>query len=83
MSHLVVETDWHRLLNDVGDSDIHVDLVWGTSDKVGDHDHGKALADTYPHTTVTLIEGADHFLPMTHPELCLRELDRARNTPGG
>jgi pimeloyl-ACP methyl ester carboxylesterase len=83
MSHFVVETDWHRLLNGFDDSDIHVELVWGTSDKVGDHDHGKALADIYLRTTVTLVEGADHGLPMTHPQLCLRELNRARDTPRG
>lgn len=71
---LVIETPWRRLLTDLDANATRVELVWGTRDRVGDRRHAHTFVDGFVNTTVTAVEGADHRLPMTHPEACIDQL---------
>jgi len=75
MRHFVIEADWQGQLNRLDDSGVSVELVWGTNDKVGDSDFASTLTSANANTTVTLVPGADHHLPLTHPALCRDHLD--------
>jgi pimeloyl-ACP methyl ester carboxylesterase len=74
MRHLVLESDWSALLDELDSRETPVELVWGTEDRVGDQAYARALAEGLTHLTVTLIPDADHHLPMTHPDICLAQL---------
>ena len=75
MRHFVLEADWQGHLSCLDDSDTAVDLVWGIDDAVGDSNFAISLASATSNTTVTLVPGADHHLPLTDPELCRDHLD--------
>jgi pimeloyl-ACP methyl ester carboxylesterase len=75
MRHFVIEADWQDHLTRLDDSGVSVELVWGTNDKVGDSDFASTLTSASVNTTVKLVPGADHHLPLTHPELCRDHLD--------
>lgn len=70
MCHLVIDADWQGDLARMDELGIPVELVWGERDRVGDRGHAEALAARAQHTTVTLIPGEDHHLPITRPEIC-------------
>ena len=74
LRHLVIEAPWRRLLTDLDAHCMRVELVWGTRDRVGDRHHAHTVVDGLANTTVTVVEGADHRLPMTHPETCIDQL---------
>ncbi len=74
MHHLVIEVDWPRLLADVDDFGIPVDLAYGTDDEIGDHDYARAISVARSGSTVTMIPNAGHHLPMSHPDVCLDQL---------
>ena len=74
MQHLVVGTDWQRLLSRLDDLDIGVDLTYGTNDRVGDHDYARAVSAAFANAKVTTIPGAGHHLPMSHPSVCVAQL---------
>jgi pimeloyl-ACP methyl ester carboxylesterase len=74
VSHLVIDTDWAELLAELDHNGTHVALVWGTHDRVGDDRHAQALASRCRRATVTIVEGADHHLPMSHPAICIDQL---------
>jgi pimeloyl-ACP methyl ester carboxylesterase len=74
MRHLVLEADWIRGLRDLDLVGVRVELVWGSGDTVGDHDFAQATTAEAPNSRVTIIPGADHHLPMTHPEICIDQL---------
>ncbi|RMH67708.1 MAG: alpha/beta fold hydrolase [Actinomyces sp.] len=71
LRHLVLEVDWARLLDPPGPP---VRLVWGDADPVGDRDLARRLAADRPRVTVAVVPGADHHLPLAHPEVCLAHL---------
>ncbi len=75
MRHFVIQPDWQDHLKRLDGGNIAIDLVWGTNDNVGDSGFASALTTASTHTTVTLVPGADHHLPLTHPELCRTHLD--------
>lgn len=86
MRHLVLEPDWEQLLADLDQRRVPIRLVWGSEDPVGDPDLAGAYADAGQHTGLTRVPGADHYLPMTHPALCLAHLGvdvRGRRRPDG
>ncbi len=74
MSHLVINTDWQHLLTELEEPGISTEFVWGTRDRVGDHGHARSMAANNTMIDTTFIEGADHHLPMSHPEICLTQL---------
>jgi len=74
MRHLVLETDWSGLLAELDARGTRVELVWGSEDRVGDQAYARALTEGSAHLGVTSVRDADHHLPMTHPEICLRQL---------
>ena len=74
MRHFVIEADWQDRLTRLDNSSATVDLVWGANDRVGDSDFARTLTSVNAKTTVRLIPGADHHLPVTHPELCRNPL---------
>lgn len=74
MRDLVIETPWPRLLADLDGTGTSVDLVWGSGDRVGRPEHARTLAEGLDHATVTVVRGADHRLPLTHPAVCVDRL---------
>ena len=72
MRDLVINTDWRQLLEQLEDNSTMIELFWGSNDKVGDPDHARTLTGT--QSVVKIIDGADHHLPMTHPEICRSQL---------
>ncbi len=74
MRYLVIETDWHRLLADLDDLEIPVQLTWGSDDKVGDHAHARAISAAVSNSGVSVIPGAGHHLPMSHGDVCVGQL---------
>lgn len=74
MQQLVVEADWQQLLGDVAELGIQVRLTYGSHDRVGDHSHAAAMSRTASGDAVTLIPGADHHVPMSHPDICLAQI---------
>ncbi|MFV1991137.1 MAG: alpha/beta fold hydrolase [Acidimicrobiales bacterium] len=72
---LVIETNWPTLMGDLDSKGIGVDLVWGTEDRVGDHRIAHEIVKNSEHSTMTIVDGAGHHLPMTHPALCLSQLN--------
>lgn len=76
MGHLIIDTDWRQLLEEVANHGIPIELTYGTGDAVGDHNYAHAISRTNSGTTFTLIPGADHHLPMSHPELRLEQITK-------
>lgn len=74
MRDLVIETPWPQLLTALDGNRTRVNLVWASGDQVGRHEHARTLAENLHHTTVTLMTGAEHRLPMTHPQVCIDQL---------
>ena len=72
MRDLVIDTDWRALLRQLDDNGTRIELVWGANDKVGDPGHAATIIG--PTQTVTSVAGADHHLPMSHPEICRAHL---------
>lgn len=75
MRHFVIEADWREQLTRLDDSGTIVELTWGIDDRVGDSDYASTLTSATVNTTVKLVPGANHHLPLTHPELCRHHLD--------
>lgn len=74
MQQLVIEADWNLLLGDVADHGIRIGLTYGSDDRVGDRTHADEMSRTISGDPVTLIPGADHHLPMSHPGTCLAQI---------
>lgn len=74
MRHFVIDADWKDHLARLDDANTTVELVWGTDDKVGDSDFASTLTSATVNSTVKLIPDANHHLPLTHPELCRKQL---------
>lgn len=74
MRHLVIETDWQALLAELDKLGIRLDLMWGSNDKVGDHNHARAISASVSNSTVTVIPRAGHHLPMSHVDICVNQL---------
>lgn len=81
LHHFVIDIDWAGALNDLDRSTIPMHLIWGTRDPVGDTDVARRLTATSAHVNVAMVADADHYLPMSHPDTCLRHLttDPAQN----
>lgn len=69
---VVSATDWPRVLADLETSGTTVDLVWGADDRIGDCDFARGL----PAVSVEVVIGADHQLPLSHPNSCVERLTR-------
>jgi pimeloyl-ACP methyl ester carboxylesterase len=74
MRHLVIDTDWGRLLGDLDDGQTQLRLVWGEHDPVGDRAHAAQLLHAHPDVEMTVVAGADHQLPTTNPSTCVDQL---------
>lgn len=74
MRRLVIETNWGQLLGHVADHGIRIELAYGSDDRVGDHTHADAMSRMVMGVPVTRIPGADHRLPMSHPDTCLAQI---------
>jgi pimeloyl-ACP methyl ester carboxylesterase len=79
MVGLVIETDWGRLLDELDDAEIDIDLVWGSDDTVSDPDHVATITRGRTHAHVTVVPEADHHLPVSHPALCRDSLTTPRD----
>ena len=78
MRHQVIEADWQRLLSDLDNHGIGVDLTYGVDDTVGDQDHVRAISPAGARSTITMVRGAGHHLPMSHPDVCVAQLNEHR-----
>ena len=74
MRHLVIDTDWGRLLAELDDRQTQLRLVWGERDPVGDRHHTTRLLRSHPDVEMTVVAGADHQLPTTDPPTCVDQL---------
>ncbi len=74
MRHLVIDTDWARLLACLDHDRIQLRLVWGEHDPVGDRQHTARLLHAHPDVEMTVIAGGDHQLPTARPASCLDQL---------
>ncbi len=74
MRHLVTRTDWGSLLGAADANNVAVHLVWGTNDSIGDRALAATLTSTHDRATISIVPGADHHLPLTHPSLCRDQL---------
>jgi pimeloyl-ACP methyl ester carboxylesterase len=72
--HLVIDTDWDGVITACADAGIETRLVWGDRDRIGDRTRALEIASGAGLTTVVTISGADHRLPMTHPQTCINQL---------
>ena len=62
---------WLRQVN------IPVELIAGANDPVTDLSYLNQLAQALPNVTLTVHNGADHDLPLTHPSIAVAALTRA------
>lgn len=74
MRHLVIDTDWARLFEDLDHRRTQLRLVWGERDPVGDRRHAARLLYAHPEVEMTVVSGADHQLPTTRPASCVDHL---------
>ncbi|MDW3221034.1 MAG: alpha/beta hydrolase [Acidimicrobiales bacterium] len=74
MRHLVIDTDWTRLLARLDHGPTQLRLVWGERDPVGDRHHVARLLHAHPDVEMTVVAGADHQLPTTDPGSCIDQL---------
>ena len=71
---LVIGTSkWADLASTVASNHTSIQMTWGMNDSIGDPEFARSLTDM----TVQLVPGADHHLPLTHPDLCVEQLHRA------
>ncbi len=77
MDELVLATHWDSLIGQLAEQGIGIRLVWGANDTIGDQALGRSLATAHSSVEVDLVAGADHHLPLTHPETCIGELTTA------
>ena len=76
---VVSATDWPDLAQIASERGTAVELIWGEKDRIGDRD----LARTLTGAQIRIVAGADHHLPLTHPELCVTQLlGVASSAPG-
>ena len=61
---------------------VPVELVAGTADGVTDLGYLRLLADQLDHVSLTVVEGADHGLPLTDPSGAVATLTRAARLLG-
>jgi len=80
MVGLVIETDWDRLIDELVEAGIGIRLVWGSDDAVGDRDHADAITRPRAGAEMTIVPGADHHLPLSHPFVCLDDLTGSDRT---
>ncbi len=75
---LVIEPDWPSLLQGLTSSAVQTELVWGSNDSVGDQRYAADLSAAgiaaAANPRLTLVDRANHHLPMTHPALCIGSL---------
>lgn len=71
---LVIDPDWNELITDCDQAGIEVRLVWGDGDRIGDREHVAEIVSRATLAVAGSVDGADHRLPMTHPEICLDQL---------
>ena len=62
---------WLRQVN------IPVELIAGSTDPVTDLSYLSQLAEDLPNVTLTVHNGADHGLPLTHPTIAVAAIARA------
>lgn len=75
LHHLVINPLWDELLAQTDTNEIETALLWGARDRTGDPTYVQEVTSSHPKTTIGAITGADHHLPITHPNLCLTHLD--------
>lgn len=76
MRGLVIDPDWRELLGALDTTGSSTRLFWGNNDGVGDPSFAASITGSTQY--VSSIVGADHHLPMTHPELCCTHLTSPR-----
>lgn len=69
---IVACTDWVAAAHHAREHGIAVELIWGSRDRIGD----RGFASELPGVTMSIVENADHHLPLTHPEVCVERLAR-------
>lgn len=69
---VVAAADWPELLATLDSTGVTTELVWGADDRIGDRD----LARSLPGVSVEIVTGADHHLPLSHPDRCVERLER-------
>ncbi len=74
MRDLILNVPWRDLLAELDHHDLDVRLVWGTNDDVGDDQYARAAVQELRQTTLVRVDGADHYLPMSQPATCIRQL---------
>lgn len=71
---LVIDPDWNELITGCDQAGIEVRMVWGDGDRIGDREHVAEIVSRATLAVAGSVDGADHRLPMTHPEICLDQL---------
>lgn len=74
LDHLVLDVDWSDLIRRVADNQIPVRLVWGDRDSIADEAFVGDIRSDLPNVSDEIVCGADHRLPLTHPERCRTHL---------
>jgi pimeloyl-ACP methyl ester carboxylesterase len=70
IERVVSTTDWPDLARTLNERGTTVELIWGENDPIGNRD----LARTLTGAQIRIIPGADHHLPLTHPQQCIEQL---------
>ncbi len=66
----VADSDWKSLIAETIAAGTAVELIWGEHDQIGD----RCLATTFNPTSLEIVPGAAHHLPLTHGRLCVEQL---------
>lgn len=69
----VLRTDWQHHLDALRSAGTSLTLIWGTDDRIGDRAFAASLVRG-PGQSIVAVAGADHHLPITHPEEILGRL---------
>ncbi len=77
---LVLDDTWRRAVRTLADRDVPVHLLDGAEDGVTVPGRAAAIADLHPAWTATTLPGADHALPLSHPDAVTDHIRRLIQT---
>lgn len=81
LTGLVMATDWEAITARLDSAGVPTRFVWGSDDPIGDRSLATAMARDRPLMSVESVGGADHHLPISHPEACIGHLSDSQVPP--